>query len=320
MQEIRTIMRATELQRLIEDKVSEWRERSARVAGGSVADSYQQQPVKFRRHTNRRKNSAEINKIITKYSKPNKRADERHTAVMRDTSNLNNNRITYPSSQYHSRNNAVYNAQESPPIRPERTKKLRKLSQSADNLTTLDMNNESKGHSLNRFSDTEYKYNAKSYEDITAFADVHYVNKSKNFEYKNILTNKSVNNVALKDNTIREDILDRTDFDEFEIRRKSDFVTSTPKARRKSHYDEILTIDEREFEKCSTSSSVSVSELKKGKSEPDIISAVNHDPSNTTKTLDFRQKWKKLKQPFRKGKFVRLLPWKGRRSRTELTR
>lgn len=304
MPELGPMMRALELQRLIEDKVSEWRERSARVAGASVADSYHQ-PLNFKRHTNRRKNSAEINRIISKYSKPNKRADER-----------------YPLAQ---------TIPEIAPTRPVRHKKTNlKLSKSEDNLAnigTMDSHpdpTEVKPPPRQRFNLA--KYNAKSYEDITAFVDVHHIRKSKIFEENSILNSKIVkNDIKPKPHIIGEHSLNVSEFSDsgLEIRSKSCFATSTPLSKRKTcPVGDSVSVNG--FDKCSN---YNASELRKGSSEPDILS-VNSDRDSvgslgsvgTMNTLNTKKRWKLLKPPFRKGAFDCLLRWRVKKPKPAKTR
>ncbi|XP_049872647.1 protein unc-13 homolog 4B isoform X2 [Pectinophora gossypiella] len=291
MPEIGPMMRALELQRLIEDKVTEWRERSARVGGRSVADSYQQ-PLNFKRHTNRRKNSAEISRIIAKYSKPNKRADER-----------------YVLPQY---------TPEITPARPARLKKTNlKLSKSEDNLANIGC------CTMDPYPDpTEvkppprgrFKYNAKSYEDITAFADIEHRRKSTNFEENSILNAKVIkNDTRPKLHSIGENFM-ATEFNDsaLELRHKSIFSTSTPISNRKTcPVGDSVSVT---FERCTT---YNPSDLKKGSSEPDILSVNSRDSVGTSKTLDSKKRWKLLKQPFRKGTFDCLILWRGKKPNVE---
>lgn len=297
MPELGPMMRALELQRLIEDKVSEWRERSARVAGASVADSYHQ-PLNFKRHTNRRKNSAEINRIIAKYSKPNKRTDER-----------------YVVPQF---------IPEIAPTRPARHKKNNlKLSKSEDNLANIGMETRPDPKEVKPPPRTRFnlaKYNAKSYEDITTFVDVHHVRKSENFEESSILNAKVIKNDVItrpKLHSIGEDLSEVTVLNDsgIEIMDSSSFTTSTPLSKRKTcpegTSDDSSSVG---FEKCD---SYKV-ELRKGSSEPDIPSvSASVDSVGETKTLDGKKRWKLLKQPFKKGTFNCLLVWRGRKSTSE---
>ncbi|XP_047522353.1 protein unc-13 homolog 4B isoform X3 [Pieris napi] len=288
MPELGTVMRAMELQRLIEDKVSEWRERSARVAGTSVADSYQQ-PLNFKRHKYRRKNSAEINRIIAKYSKV-KRTDERHSVLQ-----------TCP---------------EEPPVPPARLKKVRsKFSKSEDNLANICVMDERPvAISQEKSQFNVSKYNTKSCEDINAFVDVGRTKKSKLFEEKSILNTKATPVMRPKLHSISEDILDISDFGDsgVDLRPRKDFVTSTPLSNRKTCPvgDSVSVID---FEKCSNS----VSDLKKGNSEPDIA---NRNSVDSSKTLDGRKRWsllKPLKPTFRKGTLDCLIRWRGKKSQNQ---
>ncbi|XP_045499382.1 protein unc-13 homolog 4B isoform X2 [Colias croceus] len=292
MPEFGTVTRALELQRLIEDKVSEWRERSARVAGISVAESYQQ-PLNFKRHTNRRKNSAEVNRIIAKYSKA-KRTNERHPILQ-----------TCP---------------EEPPVRPARQKKLRsKFSKSEDNLARIGvMDHPPDPIPTVKSQFNISKYNTKSCEDITAFVDISRTMKSKNFEEKSILNTKPTPVTRPKLHSISEDILDISDFGDsgVEIRYRTNFATSTPLSNRKTCPvgDSVSVID---FEKCSN---YSVIDLKKGISEPDIASTGS---VSSDKTLDARKRWKilkPLKPPFRKSTFECLLRWRGKKSSPNQTK
>lgn len=303
MPELGPMMRALELQRLIEDKVSEWRERSTRVAGASVADSYHQ-PVNFKRHTNRRKNSAEINRIIAKYSKPNKRTDER-----------------YVVPQF---------IPEIAPTRPARHKKNNlKLSKSEDNLANIGMETHPDPKEVKPPPRTRFnlaKYNAKSYEDITAFVDVHHVRKSENFEESSILNAKVITN-----DTITRSKLRSIGEDELEVKVHNDsgieienssshFATSTPLSKRNTCPSGISgdSASVSSFEKCE---SYKVSDLRKGSSEPDLLSACSSvDSVSDTKTLDGKKRWKLLKQPFKKGTFNCLLIWRGRKSTSEKPR
>ncbi|CAF4801826.1 unnamed protein product [Pieris macdunnoughi] len=288
MPELGTVMRAMELQRLIEDKVSEWRERSARVAGTSVADSYQQ-PLNFKRHKYRRKNSAEINRIIAKYSKV-KRTDERHSVLQ-----------TCP---------------EEPPVPPARLKKVRsKFSKSEDNLANICVMDERPvAISQEKSQFNVSKYNTKSCEDINAFVDVGRTKKSKLFEEKSILNTKATPVMRPKLHSISEDILDISDFGDsgVDLRPRKNFVTSTPLSNRKTCPvgDSVSVID---FEKCSNS----VSDLKKGNSEPDIA---NRNSVDSSKTLDGRKRWsllKPLKPTFRKGTLDCLIRWRGKKSQNQ---
>lgn len=289
MPEIGPMMRALELQRLIEDKVAEWRERSARVAGATVADAYQQ-PLNFKRHTHRRKNNAEINRIIAKYSKPTKRADEPYSV-----------RLTPDTS----------------PKRPPRAKKLSKvLSKSEDNLTSIDemeVETHPKQEAQPYFNLS--KYNTKSCEDVTAFVDIHHNVKSKNFEQNSILNAKTVvPDRRPKLHSICEGVTDISEFSDsgLECDRSIDrsFATSTPLPKRKTcpPGGSVLTLN---FEKV-TKKPTSVSDLRKGVSEPNILSA-DASESGISKTIDFRKRWKMLKPPFKKGAFDCLLLWRGKK-------
>ncbi|XP_063362418.1 protein unc-13 homolog 4B isoform X3 [Cydia amplana] len=295
MPEIGAMMRALELQRLLEDKVNEWRERSTRVAGASVAESYQQ-PLNFKRHTNRRKNSAEINRIIAKYSKPNKRTVEPIVAP-------------------------INNVQ--PPQRPARQKKIQsnlKLSKSEDNLvqaTIMDHPDPSaQSKSLFNFS----KYNARSCEDVTAFVDIERNRKSRHFEENSILNAKVVTPEApiriKRLQSISEDGLGTSTSNlkdsGIEVR-TSNFATSTPISRRRAVSENVAG-----FEKCSKNSSGD-SALRKGSSEPDILSVSPSEESVGTvgskKTL--KSRWKLLKPPFRKGTLDCLIRWRGKKQHTQ---
>nr|XP_026489849.1 protein unc-13 homolog 4B isoform X5 [Vanessa tameamea] len=285
MPELGPIMRALELQRLVENKVTEWRERSARVAGTSVADSYQQ-PLHFKRHTNRRKNSAEINRIIAKYSKPSKRTDEHRFTLQK--------------------------CPEEPPVRPVRLRRLRnniKASRSEDNLVNIGVmdttdptaeNEEQPRYSLS-------KYNNKSYEDISAFVDISHTMKSKNFDENSILNAKPIPNARHTLHVIGEDISDISEFSDsgVDFRFRNKFATSTPLSNRKTcpPGDSVSVID---FERCVKNQG----DLKKGTSEPDILRKKSVESGST---LDFRKKWKLIRPPFRKGTFDCLLRWRGKK-------
>lgn len=293
MPELGPMMRALELQRVIEDKVAEWRERSARVAGATVAESYQQ-PLNFKRHTHRRKNSAEINRIIAKYSKPYKRTDE-PDHVTRDV----------PGKV---------------PTRPPRHKKLsvtKGLSKSEDNLAAVGVMEtvpDKIEHVKPPFNISKYK--TKSCEDVTAFVDVHHSMKSKNFEQHSILNAKVVpSNSRLKLHSISEDISVVSELTDsgFEVRDKSSFITSTPISKRKTcPVNSSLT--NLGVEKCSIYTN-SVNDLRKGRSEPDILGANKTESMDGVKTIDWRKRWRQLKPPFKKGTFDCLLLWRGRRPR-----
>lgn len=306
MPELGPIMRALELQRLIENKVTEWRERSARVAGTSVADSYQQ-PLHFKRHINRRKNSAEINRIIAKYSRPNKRPDE--------------HRFTLPKCP------------KEPPVRPARQKKLKtnlKVSRSEENLLNVGVM-DAPDPTVNdrvqqRFSLS--KYNTKSCEDITAFVDFGHTMKSKNFEENSILNSKSApsapnaesSSVARRNlHSIGEDISIITDLGDSGIHFRhsvSNFATSTPISNRKT-CPPGDTVSVLEFDTCAKYNTVMNGELKKGISEPDILSKKSVESGST---LDIRKRWKLIKPPFRKGAFDCLLRWRGKKPQTDQSR
>ncbi|XP_072932693.1 protein unc-13 homolog 4B [Epargyreus clarus] len=289
MPELGPMMRALELQRLIEDKVTEWRERSARVAGVSVAESYQQ-PLNFKRHTNRRKNSAEINRIIAKYSKPNKRTTERHISLQKCI--------------------------EVPPTRPVRHKKLRNnlLSKSEDNLASIGVMDVSPDPTTELKTPTRFnlaKYNARSCEDVTAFVDFEHCVKSKNFEENSIMNAKTVTHVRPALHSISEDI-SISEFSDsgVEIRDRPKIFTSTPISNRKTcpPGDSVSVLD---FEKCTKHASADFSELKKGSSEPNIL------PQNllgSNKALDTIRRWKLLKPTFKKGTFDCILKWRGRKT------
>ncbi|CAH2241745.1 jg16312 [Pararge aegeria aegeria] len=294
MPELGPMMRALELQRLIENKVSEWRERSARVAGASVAESYQQ-PLHFKRHTNRRKNSAEINRIIAKYSRPNKRPDERRFTVEK--------------------------CPEEPPVRPARYKKfLNKFSRSEDNLANIgvmdthpDPTEETiKAPPRSKLS----KYKTKSCEDITAFVDLNHTMKSKIFEENSILNAKAVSKERHTLHSIGEDSADISEFEDSGIsfRHKPNFLTSTPISNRKTcpAGDSVSVF---EFEKCAKYSSVC--DLQKGSSVPDIHKRISVGSANT---LDARKRWKLIKPPFRKGTFDCLLRWRGKKPTSHRTK
>lgn len=293
-------MRALELQRLIEDKVSEWRERSARVAGASVADSYQQ-PVHFRRHANRRKNSAEINKIIAKYSKPIKRTDESY--------------VTHHSHMYQE-------LAEPPPVRPARQKKTSNLkySKSEDNLANLmDRNPDPTAPDIK--PPPRFKYKTKSYEDITAFFDVGHKRRSKNFEENSILNAKTAPNPKVrlrKLKSIEEDILDVTEFKDsaIELRSESGFMTSTPVSKRKT-YSDSDSVSLSGFQKCLRYATGGAT-LRKGASEPDMLSACDGSQSvlktNKTSNKDSRKKWKLPRPQFRTQAFAFLIPWRAKKT------
>ncbi|XP_049703685.2 protein unc-13 homolog 4B isoform X3 [Helicoverpa armigera] len=292
MPEIGPMMRALELQRLIEDKVAEWRERSARVAGATVADAYQQ-PLNFKRHTYRRKNNAEINRIIAKYSKPTKRADEPYSVVRHspDTS----------------------------PKRPPRAKKLsnlKVLSKSEDNLTSIgEMEVEADPKQEPKTYFTLSKYNTKSCENVTAFVDIHHNMKSKNFEPNSILNAKTVApvipNRRPKLHSICEGVTDISEFSDSGLEcGDTSFTTSTPLSKRKT-CPPTGSVSTLNFEKV-TKKSNSVSDLRKGVSEPNILSADTSE-SGSSKTIDFRKRWKMLKPPFKKGAFDCLLLWRGKK-------
>ncbi|CAG9562732.1 unnamed protein product [Danaus chrysippus] len=285
MRELGAKMRALELQRLIENKVSEWRERSARVAGASMADSYQQ--PHFKRHTNRRRNNAEINRIIAKYSKNNKRADER------------------------------FEVESLPPVRPARYKNksnVLKASKSEDNLTNIRVMDSRPDPASNERRFDLSKYSTKSCEDITAFVDFGHTMKSKNFEENSILNSKSVP-ARHTLHSIDEDMSDISEFSDsgVSVRYKTKFATSTPLSNRKTCPADSMSVIE--FQKCSNFPSVS--ELRKGSSDPDIISEKS---INSSCTLDSRKRWKLLKPQFRKGTFDCLLRWRGKKPNTNQSR
>lgn len=291
MPELGPMMRALEMQRLIEGKVSEWRERSVRVAGGTMAESYQQ-PLNFKRHTNRRKNSAEINRIIAKYSKPSKRADERYV-------------LPQPSPEI-------------APARPARQKKSNlKQSKSEDNLASIGADlsthpdpTEVRPPPRGRF--TMAKYNTKSYEDITTFVDIHHNNKSKNFEEKSILNAKPANRSS-KPVPVIVNVSNVTDFSDSGIKvcQKSNFATSTPLSQRKRYTASgSVSVD---FEKCTD---YNTSDLRKGSSEPDLLSISSKDSLGASKTIDSKKRWK-LRHPFRKETISWLLRWRKRGKKTD---
>lgn len=261
MQELTTMMRAIELQRAIEDKVSEWRQRSAKVTGKNMADSYQQ-PINFKRQINRRKHSAEINKIYAKYSKPiniDKNAGERHFVVQKRPS--------------------------PPPIRPPRVKKQKNISKSADNLTNINLDTSIVGNRI-----LKNKYETKS-------------------------DDRKYNRHSL------DEILDYNDFKDIENKKKINIMTSTPIIVRKSSQEESIEI--QDFKKCSKySASVNdLSDIRKGNSEPNILSASDSRESlDSVKTSGYKKKWKFLKKPFRKGTFDRFLVWKTKKPHKETTR
>ncbi|CAK1555319.1 unnamed protein product [Leptosia nina] len=289
MPEIGAVMRAMELQRLIEDKVSEWRERSARVAGTSVAESYQQ-PLNFTRHNHRRKNRAEINRIIAKYSKV-KRTDERHSVLQK--------------------------CPEEPPVPPIRQKKIRaKFSKSEDNLANIGVMDERPPMPQVKSQFNVSKYNTKSCEDITAFVDFGRTKKSKLFEEKSILNTKPTP-VKPRLHSISED-MDLSEYSDsgVDIRLRTNFATSTPLSNRKTcpPGDSVSVID---FEKCTRRSDC---DLKKGNSEPDIA---DRNSVNSTSTLDARKRWsllKPLKPNFRKGTLDCLIRWRGKKSPSHQTK
>lgn len=293
MPELGPMMRALELQRIIEDKVTEWRERSARVAGASVADSYQQ-PLNFKRHTHRRKNSAEINRIIAKYSRHNKRAHD---------------------------NSAKRIIPETPPTRPPRAKKLsysKALSKSEDNLASMGDVHYNPNPADDKPGFSGSKYSARSCEDVTAFVDIHHSMTSKNFDQTSILNAKlAPRNPRSKLHSISEDLtvkptLVDSGLDLRQTQSKSDFVTSTPLSKRKTCPSESSV-----FEKCKNYSSVS--DLRKGSSEPDILSVSSIHTTDTAKTLDSKKKWKLLKPPFRKGALDCLFLWRGKKTEQRQT-
>ncbi|XP_061378434.1 protein unc-13 homolog 4B isoform X2 [Danaus plexippus] len=287
MRELGAKMRASELQRLIENKVSEWRERSARVAGASMAESYQQ--PHFKRHTNRRRNNAEINRIIAKYSKSHKRADERLAVDER-----------------------------LPPVRPVRYKNksnVLKTSRSEDNLTNIRVMDSHPGAASNETRSFDLsKYSTKSCEDITAFVDFGHTMKSKNFEENSILNSKTVPTRHTL-HSIDEDVSDISEFSDsgVSVRYKSKFATSTPLSNRKTCPPDSVSVIE--FQKCSNFPSVS--ELRKGSSDPDIVSEKS---INSSCTLDSRKRWKLPKPQFRKGTFDCLLRWRGKKPTSNQSR
>ncbi|XP_060801527.1 protein unc-13 homolog 4B isoform X1 [Amyelois transitella] len=292
MPELGPMMRTLELQRLIEDKVSEWRARSARVSGGaSVAESYQQSH-NFKRHTNRRKNSAEINRIIAKYSKPIKRTDERYCTSI--------------------------NKPETPPTRPPRTKRISKIfSKSEDNLANVvDIMEPHSSPTKNKSS--FFKYNAKSYEDITAFVDVDRNVKSKNFKENSILNEKKLpKNIRPKLYSISEDKFDYSVFSDrnVNVNKQNEFVTSTPLSERKSCPPVSETVPVNGFEKCTNYNSVN--DLRKGSSEPDILSINSRrDTLDSSKNGD-KKRWSLLRPQFPRAAFDAILKWRGKKPRKE---
>lgn len=295
MPELGPIMRALELQRILEDKVTEWRERSARVAGASVSESYQQ-PLNFKRHTNRRKNSAEINRIIAKYSRPYNRTDERYHVTQKQRA------PDIPK----------------PPSRPPRPKKLANLkiiSRSEDNLTSVVGAMELYPDPAEKpKSKTLFRYNAKSCEDITAFVDVGHNMRSQHFEENSILNAKPVpRNERLKLHSICEDISAIHDSG-LGTSHRIDFATSTPLSNRKScALSDSVSVGS--FDKCTKYNSVC--ELRKGSSEPDILDVNSSRESVEAKSTDTKKRWKLLKPPFRKSALDCLLLWRGKKSRNE---
>ncbi|CAG5028296.1 unnamed protein product [Parnassius apollo] len=305
MPEIGPMMRALELQRLIEDKVSEWRERSARVAGVSVADSYQP-PLHFKRHTNRRKNSTEINRIIAKYSKTYNKSNEKHN-VLQQTS-------------------------EQPPKRPARQKKIfdkLKSSKSEDNLAnmeTMEIHPEPRTRIKSEPRFSLKKYNAKSCEDITAFIDFDHSVKSKNFQENSIINAKKVTTARPKLHSICEDILDISDFKDggVELRHKTNFATSTPLSNRRT-CPSSDTVSMISFEKCDKYSISESEKLRKGISEPDMLrSDDSHlesvEQTGDSKSVDGKKGWKILKPHFRKGTFDCILRWRGKKPQPTQTK
>ncbi|CAH2047152.1 unnamed protein product, partial [Iphiclides podalirius] len=297
MPEIGPMMRALELQRLIEDKVTEWRERSARVAGASVADSYQQ-PLNFKRHNNRRKNSSEINRIIAKYSKTRNRTGEKHSVLQ--------------------------HIPEQPPTRPARHKKpfaKLKSSRSEDNLVSvgsMDVHAHPDPEKTPppRFNLT--KYNAKSCEDITAFVDIDHTMKSKHFQEKSILNAKPMSQTRPKLHSICEDMFDISEFKDsgVELRHKDNFATSTPLTNRRT-CPPIDSVSMISFDKCTKFSRSDVDKLRKGSSEPDILSDKSNlkldEQTSDAKSLDGKKRWKILKPHFRRGTFDCILRWRGKK-------
>ncbi|XP_028162943.1 protein unc-13 homolog 4B isoform X3 [Ostrinia furnacalis] len=305
MPELGPIMRAIELQRILEDKVSEWRERSARVAGSSVADSYQQ-PLNFKRHTNRRKNSAEINRIIAKYSRPYNRTDERFPVAAK--------KIPAPSKKAPA---PAIPTPERPPRPKKQLANLKILSRSEDNIASVvgamelhpDPTEKNKSRSL-------FRYNAKSCEDITAFVNVEHNIKSQNFEENSILNAKPVRrNSRLKLHSICEDISVRNDSG-VEVSFRPDFATSTPLSHRKSGVssDSVSVVS---FDKCAKYNSVG--ELRRGSSEPDILDVNSSRESVEAKSTGTKKRWKLLKPPFRKNALDCLLLWRPKKPRPDNT-
>ncbi|XP_048485356.1 protein unc-13 homolog 4B isoform X3 [Plutella xylostella] len=294
MPEIGPMMRALELQRLVEHKVSEWRERSARVSGAPGPAAYHPR-ANFTRHTNRRKNSAEINRIIAKYSRPNSRTDERHASIQ--TSQTRKQVQSYQPA----------------PIRPARQKKgSLKGSKSEDNLANMDSE-------VSYYPEIKppprYKYRTKSCEDITAFVDVNHSKKSTMYQENSILNSKTASQVRpvplprKQLHSICEDSMTEFKDSAIEIRSEDSFRTSTPISKRKTYSEgEFGTMSG--FQKCVKYTS-NVFTLRKGRSEPDILSAITSVESvGSSKTLDAKKRWKNLKSPFRKAAFSFLVPWK----------
>lgn len=303
MPEIGPMMRALELQRLIEDKVTEWRERSVRVAGVSVAESYQQ-PLNFKRHINRRKNSSEINRIIAKYSKTYNRAGEKH--------------------------NVLHKISEQPPTRPARHKKVfakLKSSRSEDNLVNIGSmevhTHPNPEKTPPRFDLT--KYNAKSCEDITAFVDIDHTMKSKNFQENSILNAKPMSKTRPKLHSICEDVFDISEFKDsgVELRHKANFATSTPISNRRT-CPPIDSVSITSFDKCTKFSRSDGDKLRKGSSEPNILSDKSNlkldEQIGDAKSLDGKRGWKILKPHFRRGTFDCILRWRGKKPQTSQTK
>ncbi|CAG9133245.1 unnamed protein product [Plutella xylostella] len=249
----------------------------------------------FTRHTNRRKNSAEINRIIAKYSRPNSRTDERHASIQ----------TSQTRKQVHS-----YQA---PPVRPARQKKgSLKGSKSEDNLANMDSD-------VSYYPEIKppprYKYRTKSCEDITAFVDVNHSKKSTMYQENSILNSKTASQVRpvplprKQLHSICEDSMTEFKDSAIEIRSEDSFRTSTPISKRKTYSEgEFGTMSG--FQKCVKYTS-NVFTLRKGRSEPDILSASTSVESvGSSKTLDAKKRWKNLKSPFRKAAFSFLVPWK----------
>ncbi|XP_013138125.1 PREDICTED: BAI1-associated protein 3 isoform X2 [Papilio polytes] len=302
MPEIGPMMRALELQRLIEDKVTEWRERSARVAGRARPDAYQD-PLNFHRRANRRKNSAQINRIIAKYSKTNRSAEQSHATAEQTLT---------------------------PPTRPARHKKIfakLKPSKSEDNLVTvgtMEVHNEPNLDIKRQTRFSINKYNAKSCEDITAFVDFGHTMKSKNFQENSIINSKTVSDTRPKLHSICEDDFDLSDFKDSDVvlRHKSNFVTSTPLSNRRT-CPPCDTVSMISFEKCSKYSFSVDDKLKKGSSEPDMLSDSclnSSEQVSDAKSLDGKKRWKMLKPQFRRGTFDCILRWRGKKPQQNTTK